>query len=202
MGLQPWVTGGPASSTHIRSKKKRKYEDIKNLVNAGKQHEAKGAVRDGDWDFNDDIRTRLWPFLATIHETKHTSGDYWELVKEIFGHQRNGRIYVSNSIIPHAFDFALPNTTLMILEFVSEPPPSPVLLPGPCPPESGIYYNLDDTGISYCNRICSVLIYSYPDITYCSWLCPITALFLHYVEVKLTIFTLSKNWPYHHTYLL
>lgn len=91
MGLQPWVTGrqGHGTSPH-RARKKRKYEDIKTLINGGKLGDAKAAVRDGDWDVHDDIRTRLWPFLTAIHETKHTSGDYWELVKEIFGHQREG----------------------------------------------------------------------------------------------------------------
>ncbi len=97
MGLQPWVKGSALTSSpsqagagghHLR--KKRKYEDIKNLVKNGKLSEAKGAVRDGDWGFSEDIRTRLWPFLDSIHESSSTGGDYWETVKEIFGHERNG----------------------------------------------------------------------------------------------------------------
>ena len=99
MGLQPWVKGSPTSPSGVpvtvpssqHSKKKRKYDDIKNLIRAGKVNEVKGAVRDGDWDFNDDIRTRLWPLLDSIHESMHPTGDYWETVKDIFGHERNGK---------------------------------------------------------------------------------------------------------------
>jgi len=104
-GLQTWVAikketstdGGEVSTTGpittvqipIAKKKTSTYEEIKELLNAGKVKEAKLSVRDSDWELTDEIRSRLWPLIASIHETNRTSldGMYWDSVGQIFGSQ-------------------------------------------------------------------------------------------------------------------
>lgn len=102
-GLQPWVekTGlsaerqyvdGRKSSTSelvpVRFQKKRAtYEELRELVNAGKIKEAKNTVRDSDWDLKEEIRSRLWPLLDSIHESNRSSleGFYWDTATQLYG---------------------------------------------------------------------------------------------------------------------
>lgn len=112
-GLQAWVdlkaTAGSSSSSSpsnkddgdqnkqlavvsalpITRKKKAAYEEIKEQLTAGKVKEAKINVRDSDWELNEEIRSRLWPHLSSIHEATRTSLDglYWDSVSQIYGSQ-------------------------------------------------------------------------------------------------------------------
>lgn len=73
----------------ILRKKKYTYEEIKEMVINGKVKETKIAVRDSDWDIVDEMRSRLWPLLDSIHESDRSSamteGFYWDTVNQIFG---------------------------------------------------------------------------------------------------------------------
>jgi len=73
----------------LSRKKKIPYDEIKELLNAGKIKEAKNGVRDSDYEVTDEIRSRLWPQLTSIHEATRTSLDglYWETVSQMFGSQ-------------------------------------------------------------------------------------------------------------------
>lgn len=77
------------STISSQRKKKVPYEEIKEELNQGKVKEAKINVRDSDWELTEDIRSRLWPHLASIHEGTRTSleGLYWDNVSQIFGSQ-------------------------------------------------------------------------------------------------------------------
>lgn len=97
-GLQTWVVpkqlnfgDGRRTSTSeltVTSKKKKAtYEELRDLVNAGKVKEAKIGVRENDWDLKEKIRSRLWPLLDSIHETNRSSldGFYWETATQLYG---------------------------------------------------------------------------------------------------------------------
>lgn len=59
------------------------------MMNLGKIKEAKIGVRESDYEVTDEIRSRLWPLLASIHEATRTSLDglYWDTVSQMFGSQ-------------------------------------------------------------------------------------------------------------------
>lgn len=98
-GLQTWVetkgltldqNDGRRPSTlepAFGKKKKATYEELRELVNAGKIKEAKISVRDNDWDLKEEIRSRLWPLLDSIHETNKSSldGFYWDTATQLYG---------------------------------------------------------------------------------------------------------------------
>lgn len=105
-GLQTWVEAkvlvadqndgrGQKTSTELVSfggkKKKATYEELRELVNAGKVKDAKISVRENDWDLKDEIRSRLWPLLNSIHETNRSSldGIYWETATQLYGTEQS-----------------------------------------------------------------------------------------------------------------
>ncbi|XP_035701591.1 GTPase-activating protein skywalker isoform X3 [Folsomia candida] len=179
-GLQAWVdlkaTAGSSSSSSpsnkddgdqnkqlavvsalpITRKKKAAYEEIKEQLTAGKVKEAKINVRDSDWELNEEIRSRLWPHLSSIHEATRTSLDglYWDSVSQIYGSQE------------------LPSGNLHLPPFTDT--------------HYHLYYGLSAEGRKFTDRIVSVVGYAYPEITYCPLLLPLTSLFLHYVQEEKT----------------
>jgi hypothetical protein len=82
----------------LMRKKNNTYEEIKELMDAGKVKEAKLCVRDSEWEVTDEIRSRLWPLLASIHEVDRSrlDGLYWDSVGQIFGSQ--GEFAIPNDL--------------------------------------------------------------------------------------------------------
>ncbi|ODN04600.1 TBC1 domain family member 24 [Orchesella cincta] len=172
-GLQTWVeTKGLAVDKNdgqkpsselllpIGKKKKATYEELRELVNAGKIKETKNSVRDNDWDLTEEIRSRLWPLLDSIHETNRSSldGFYWDTATQLYGSE----------------------------QVAKAAPEEELALPGFTDPQNRLYYALSPEGIARCKRIVSVVGYAYPEITYCPMMLPVSSLFLHFITEEET----------------
>lgn len=125
-GLQTWVEtkeltvtqhdGRRASSSglavQIGKKPKATYEELRELVNAGKIKEIKINVRENDWDLKEEIRSRLWPLLDSIHESNKSSldGFYYDTATQLYGSEQGqfvGKNPVLNVILKekHVFNY-------------------------------------------------------------------------------------------------
>ncbi|CAG7717920.1 unnamed protein product [Allacma fusca] len=170
-GLQTWVEIRKVEARRVSGagdllqiplpvmrKKKYTYEEIKEMVINGKVKETKVAVRDSDWDVGDEMRSRLWPLLDSIHESDRSStmveGFYWDTVNQLFGSEELSDEEIS--------------------------------LPCFTDPQYRLYYGLSGQGKRMSDRIVSVIGYAYPDITFCPLLLPVASLFLHYVQEEKT----------------
>ena len=68
--------------------------------------------------------------------------------------------------------------------WVAELPEKPCVLPEFVDTSHRLHYHLSKRGRTVTDRVVSVLGYACPDITYCSALYPLAALFLHYMPGK------------------
>lgn len=83
---------------------------------------------------------------------------------------------------------------ILFFSFVVELPEKPCVLPEFVDSSHRLHYHLSKRGRTVTDRVVSVLGYACPDITYCSALYPLAALFLHYMPGKWNQ-TLSKLAP-------
>ena len=56
-----------------------------------------------------------------------------------------------------------------------------------------VSYGLSESGIKACKRVLAVIAYSFPAITYCPLLYPLTAIFMHYMDGMILRFFFSKK---------
>ncbi|XP_069986001.1 GTPase-activating protein skywalker isoform X1 [Penaeus vannamei] len=129
-----------------------KWDDIKELINAGKMKEAKIMVREADWSLASPVREELWKEMCRHHSTEKDFSDYyyWDTVKQIYG-------------------------TTELSECHAQ-------LPAFIDTHHTVSHCLSPRGVSACERVISVIAFSHPAITYAPSLYSLTSVLLHYMD--------------------